>query len=197
MPKRLLDDFLSLQSITLAQTTKCKSCPYESKRKLIEQVLPLDTTLRGRKKATLDDSIVSFMAETIEGWRCDECKVKSDVNTKVLTIERSPEVLLVMLKRFVTYNGIKDTSKIGIPLTLDLNTHRSAANTANTVYDLCSVVKHIGATSNSGHYTCIAKGPDGAWTRFDDAKKPTVVKTNQVTGHNGGVPYLLFYQRRV
>ncbi len=40
---------------------------------------------------------------------------------------------------------------------------------APAVYDLFSIVSHLGPTATSGHYVChILK--DGAWTLFNDSK---------------------------
>ena len=75
------------------------------------------------------------------------------------------------------------TERLVLATTDDGSNNNSTTTTgdpqrARHYYDLVSVVVHIGAAHDEGHFVCVVRcGPpgsaaDSAWTLFDDGRKP-------------------------
>lgn len=116
-----------------------------------------------------------FSTETIKkdkvdessGYHCEKCK-KRTVATKKSMIERSPETLMVHLKRF-KFNGLSSSKvkqAIVYPGYLDLAPYTMTQE--STKYQLISVIVHEGRSILSGHYICHCLQPDGLWSTYDD-----------------------------
>jgi ubiquitin C-terminal hydrolase len=150
----------------------------------------------------LSDCLHAFFdAEPLTGvnqYECERCKTKCDAE-KSLSLSQLPETLCLHLKRFSYHSvwGSKVSSHVQFPLEgLDvspwLRTDRHSPPKSPSVYDLTSIVVHVGGMSG-GHY--IAYGRNrlcGKWYQFDDGSvsptSPVDVASEQA--------YILFYTRR-
>lgn len=106
-------------------------------------------------------------ADECSGYYCEKCK-KRTVATKKSLIERSPETLMVHLKRF-KFNG-NSSSKVKQPILylkyLDLTPFTITKEA--TQYQLVAVIVHEGRSILSGHYIAHCLQPDGSWSTYDD-----------------------------
>ncbi|KAI9179547.1 deubiquitinating enzyme [Blastocladiella emersonii ATCC 22665] len=117
----------------------------------------------------------------------------------------------VKIRRNVAYSTELDMYKYCTPELQDkLRAKRDGGNahpdlaadaTCNKsgVYELCAVLTHIGASSDSGHYIAWAKdGKD--WFKFDDDKVSPVTEAdvlkNSGSSADGHIAYLLLYRAK-
>lgn len=144
--------------------------------------------------------------ERLEGSVCPKCRSDSDMRNK-LWLWRLPPVLVLQLKRFQFDRRIrrKLNNQVDFPLVgLDLRDFLApsrrdmlhAPDDMSTLYDLYSVVHHVGAMSG-GHYvtTVVDQGGEpgsGKWRVFND-DSVSVVEAADVCGPSA---YLLFYRLR-
>lgn len=168
----------------LDQKVICQTCHTVSRTK--QELYDLSLGLNRKKKSdeenvpatryTIEKSIKEFFdTETIKidksdhssGYHCEKCK-KRTVATKKSTLEKSPETLMVHLKRF-KFNG-NSLSKVKQPIIylkyLDLGPYTS--NHEDPKYQLMSVIVHEGRSILSGHYIAHCLQPDGTWSTYDD-----------------------------
>lgn len=158
-------------------------------------------------------------------WTCPSCKVPRRA-TKKLTMTRAPPFLVVALKRF-KQNARGDQRKIHtavrFPLSglnmeefvlpppssqeaVEIATQHGAdalktdvTLTPPYIYDAYAVVRHLGDTTSSGHYTCAVKDKARCcWRYFNDTRysdfHPESVNAGQELDNDQA--YLVFYQRR-
>lgn len=168
----------------LDQEVICQTCHTVSRTK--QELYDVSLGLNKRKmpddenapatRYTMEKSIRDFFGtETIKidkndassGYYCEKCK-KRTVATKKSTIEKSPETLMVHLKRF-KFNG-NSLSKVKQPIVylkyLDLGPYTSHNEASK--YQLMSVIVHEGRSILSGHYIAHCLQPDGSWSTYDD-----------------------------
>jgi ubiquitin C-terminal hydrolase len=82
---------------------------------------------------------------------------------------------------------------VGFPLeNLDLSKFTLSPQETPPIYDLYAVSNHYGSLGG-GHYTAIAKSPDGKWYSFDDSTVSPVKHPNDI---RTSAAYVLFYRRR-
>ncbi|QSZ34527.1 hypothetical protein DSL72_006121 [Monilinia vaccinii-corymbosi] len=181
----------SIMQLVLSSRITCDNCHNVSVGDLQDELalsIPLKPRIRG---GSLSSYLHKYLDETIEGYRCEKCKVMGDVH-RVQSISHAPDVLFVQLKRF-GYDGRKDKLTFPIDHTLDLSPYRDPSGSKDSmVYDLVASVSHTGSL-NSGHYTCDARGPDGRWSCFNDMYHSATTLAKALRGNE---PYLLFYQRK-
>ena len=101
---------------------------------------------------------------------CEHCKQKRNF-TKVLKIERIPEYLMIIFKRFkytATYSK-KIDALINFPIdNLDLKKYLTIESNENLKrYDLFGIINHSGDISH-GHYTCSVR-EGTSWVNYDDS----------------------------
>ncbi|KAK6609421.1 ubiquitin carboxyl-terminal hydrolase [Botrytis cinerea] len=134
----------------------------------LQDELALSIPLKPRiRNGSVSSYLHKYLDETIEGYKCEKCKVTGDVH-RVQSISHAPDILFVQLKRF-GYDGRKDKLAIPIDHTLDLSPYRDPSGSKDSMeYELVASVSHSGSL-DYGHYTCDARGPDGRWSCFNDA----------------------------
>ena len=128
----------------------------------------------------------------ISGY-CDKCgldEAKLLNNTKIYS---SPVILILIFNRG---KGLQFNIKINFPEILDLSQVILNENKEKIIYELQSVVKHLGDNSSSGHFIAYCRSPipnfHNCWFCYNDE---TVVQTNNWNDiHDIGNTYILFYQ---
>ena len=127
------------------------------------------------EKISIYDCLDLFtQKEDINDFFCENCNKKTKF-TKELKIERLPEYLFVVFKRFkyISKYSTKIESLISFPFEdLKLNEYMMAQNkeknkTNIKKYDLFACINHIG-TLHKGHYYCDLK-QEKKWFKYDDA----------------------------
>lgn len=101
------------------------------------------------------------------GYFCEKCHKKT-IATKKSTIEKSPQTLLVHMKRF-KFNG-NSSLKVKQPILYQkyLNLEKFSSNGEPIRYQLIGVIVHEGRSILSGHYVAHCMRPDGSWATYDD-----------------------------
>ena len=184
--------------------------------------------VRGRNP-TLDDCLRSYcVEEELTGEdrpKCDQCDERRDA-TKQIMLTRAPQFLVVHFKRFRTSG--RYTKKIEAPIdfpieNFDLEPYMlrqpSPSETESIAqqhgpeylkqdpgmtppykYDAYAVIRHIGTTIQSGHYTALIKDrARGIWRCFNDRSHEEFVPgQGRFRGSNdvrNGQAYIVFFQR--
>ncbi|XP_038064231.1 ubiquitin carboxyl-terminal hydrolase 36-like [Patiria miniata] len=126
-------------------------------------------------------------------YQCKKCSRKVQAQ-KRFTIQRSPAVLTLCLKRF-DFNRFsmgKINKDLAYSENLNLRPYMSDPKGPPIMYELYAVLKHEGASCNSGHYYCYVKAANQSWYCMNDAFV-SQVSLQRVLNQNA---YLLFYIRK-
>ena len=125
---------------------------------------------------------------------CTSCQMERDNFTIVNRVADFPEVLMITLKRWAeagVAGGILDTVAVDLELLC-----------VKTSYRLQSVVNHLGASIDHGHYVTIARHPTSQheWWLYDDedsrpAMPAEVMSCTSLYGLGPMHSYVLFYER--
>ena len=126
------------------------------------------------EKLSIYDCLDLFtQKENISDIFCENCN-KKNIFTKELKIERLPEYLFVVFKRFkyISKYSTKLESLISFPFEdLKLNNYMMQNSQEkiikNKKYDLFACINHVG-TLHKGHYFCNVK-QDKKWIKYDDS----------------------------
>ena len=124
-------------------------------------------------------------------WFCSVCK--ADVQaTKTLQMYKSPEVLIMHLKRFRPRFYEKLSTTIEFPIdAFDLSPYLIGPERDRQVYDLYAVSNHFGSVMG-GHYTAFVRAA-GRWFDMDDS---SVTEMRTMADIVTPAAYMLFYRRR-
>ena len=121
-------------------------------------------------KKTIYDCLQLFtQKEILKDILCENCNIKTTF-TKELKIERLPEYLFIVFKRFkyISKYSTKIETLISFPFEdLKLDDYLMQKNKKNKKYDLYAVINHIGSLSQ-GHYFCNIK-QGNKWIRYEDS----------------------------
>ncbi|CAG9833090.1 unnamed protein product [Diabrotica balteata] len=150
----------------LRSAVRCLKCGHVSTTFQHFQDLLLDI----RKAQTLDEALeLYFSREKLddESYQCESCQ-KKVLATKQFSIERTPMVLCIQLKRFSVSNN-KITKHINFRQRLDLTKYARHRPNVPLIYRLVALVTHMGPTVSCGHYTAVAQAPSGNFFQFDDS----------------------------
>ncbi|KAI9795315.1 MAG: CSN-associated deubiquitinating enzyme Ubp12 [Piccolia ochrophora] len=154
---------------------------------------------RRQKGVSLDDCLDEFGKEEIlsenDAWYCPRCKEHRRA-TKKFELWKSPDILVMHLKRFSASRGMRDKLDVLVDFPiegLDLNQRVGQVEDGKPlIYDLFAVDNHFGGLGG-GHYTAIARNfIDGVWYDYNDT---FVAKRNPQQAVISAA-YLLFYRRR-
>lgn len=157
----------------------CLGCNYKSNTYEDTSALSLDIPQTqggfGKPKSTnFEQCLNNFCkVEVLKGqnkYSCGKCNRKCEAK-KRFTIEKSPRVLLIHLKRFTNF-GTKIKDFIKYPKSFSLRGLMSSTVDGNNgqgqrqqgqeseMFDLFGVVVHQGGGCRSGHYYSYVKGVD-------------------------------------
>ena len=121
-------------------------------------------------KISIYDCLELFtQKEILKDILCENCNIKTTF-TKELKIERLPEYLFIVFKRFkyISKYSTKIENIISFPFeNVELDKYLMQKNKKNKRYDLYGIINHKG-TLLQGHYYCdIKKG--NKWIRYDNS----------------------------
>jgi ubiquitin carboxyl-terminal hydrolase 2/21 len=179
---RLIDLFVGQFSSVI----KCTECYNESScwDPFWDLSLPLP---RDRIRCDIEQCLKEFTAQEVldddEQPFCSRCK-RHRRSTKRLTIQRSPQILILHLKKFAN-DGFKLSSQ-------DIKVNQNITIDSKTYY-LYACVCHHGYSSRSGHYTAYCQY-DSKWFHFNDERVKDVSET--FSASQLGDAYVLFYHQR-
>ncbi|KAG9058490.1 CSN-associated deubiquitinating enzyme Ubp12 [Serendipita sp. 407] len=174
--------------------------------------------VRKEPEITLEDCLDEFTKEETLGkddlWYCPRCK-KHQPATKKLELWKTPDILVVQLKRFGNsslfrhkIDAFVDFPIEGLDLTGRVEQSLIAREWSEEgkpieelevqndgkplIYDLYAVNEHVGWL-DSGHYSAYARNfENNIWYHFDDTRV-TPIRAKDSVNPNA---YLLFYRRR-
>ncbi|KAI7897645.1 uncharacterized protein BX663DRAFT_527436 [Cokeromyces recurvatus] len=166
--------------------------------------LPIPVKKLRLSSVTLYDCLDYFVKEETldkeDGWNCPKCRKKRKA-LKQLTLTRTPDILLIHLKR-ISPDGLfknKMDTIVKCPTrSLDLSDYIPTSMTPapsqdrpSYIYDLYAVSNHYGSLTG-GHYTaCVRDGYKDKWHYFDDSKFSLCEENKVITK----AAYNLFYVR--
>jgi ubiquitin carboxyl-terminal hydrolase 9/13 len=193
----------------LTSETRCLTCENTSQRD--EAFLDLSVDLSPHTSVT--SCLRKFSEEEMlcerNKFHCDNCGGLQEAE-KRMKIKRLPQILALHLKRFKYTEDLQRLQKlfhrVVYPFYLRLFNTTDDAEDSDRLYELYSVVVHIGGGPYHGHYVSIVKTEDRGWLLFDDELVEPVSK-DYVQQFFGGEPvpgaqdakqlacaYVLFYQ---
>ncbi|WFD26263.1 ubiquitinyl hydrolase 1 [Malassezia nana] len=151
----------------LRSRVTCHSCQHHS-----DTYDPaMDLSLDVRKGiSSVKQALEAFTAPEAlaDKYQCDSCHARVDA-TKCFTIDRSPLVLTVHLKRFGLL-GNKITKPVSYAERLGLGRYMSKRGSPGEhTYRLYAIVHHYGSGPHVGHYVASVRAADGQWLRMDDS----------------------------
>ena len=129
---------------------------------------------RRRKGITLEDCLDEFGKEEIlsenNAWYCPKCKEFRRASKK-FELWKSPDILIIHLKRFSASRGLRDKLDVLVDFPVDgLDLTERVAMKDNgklAIYDLFAVDNHYGGLGG-GHYTAVARNfIDGEWYDYN------------------------------
>jgi len=172
----------------LRSRVTCHSCRHNSDT--YDPVMDLSLDVR-KGIHSVKQALEAFTApeELADKYRCDQCH-KSVNATKRFSIEQTPMVLTVHLKRFGIF-GNKINKPISYAERLQLGRYMSERTADTDAYRLYAIVHHYGSGPNVGHYVASVRTPEGRWLRMDDS----YVSTLSQCPLDDPSAYILFYAR--
>lgn len=210
-----------------ASRLRCTMCSFTSTTYEAFYSISIEIPRSGR--SNIEDCLRSYCQEEMlsgdEVWKCPRCQKQREA-TKQITITRAPQYLVVHFKRFSASkneSAKKVRTPIDFPLTdLDLEPymlpaptaverdaivrsnpefgHRSEpATTRPFLYDAYAVMRHIGTTMGSGHYTCLARDKARrCWRQYNDTQCSDFdpERMSERDRLSNEMAYIVFYERK-
>ena len=187
----------------LSNSIKCSECNHIVHRveKYKELSVDLETNEKNNNLNKLFDKY--FQSEKLEDYKCDQCKKTNCYKTSRLL--NTPKYLIVQLKRFLfqqeTMNYSKITKAVEYPLYLDLDNYLIENNineniNNKTIYNLNTIINHLGSNFNGGHYTSFHKIQD-KWFLADDEDINQINNDRLFDHNNKRNAYILIYEKQI
>ncbi|GMM38554.1 putative ubiquitin-specific protease [Saccharomycopsis crataegensis] len=157
----------------LTSQTKCLRCERISSRDEKFLDLSIDTEHNSSVTACLKQFSKKEILCEDNKFYCEYCSSLQEA-TKRMVVKKLPKILTLHLKRFKYSEKLNRNTKlfhrVSYPLYLRLfNTlDTEDANTDDKIYELYSVVVHIGGGPYHGHYVSCVKTEHSGWLLFDD-----------------------------
>lgn len=187
--------------------TKCLSCENITSNEETFLDLAIDIPFN-HNSTSLSHCLNNFSRlETLthqNKFYCNSCSSLQEA-VKTIKIKSLPEILVINLKRF-KYDDkldkmVKLFDSISYPLKLRLfnTTITTDGDSGFQLYELYSLVVHIGGGPMHGHYISLCKVKSGVWLLFDDETVEMVDESfvMKFFGNGPGLAsaYILFYQK--
>ncbi|KAJ3009024.1 Ubiquitin carboxyl-terminal hydrolase 21 [Thoreauomyces humboldtii] len=182
---------LSLFAGQLRSTVTCLTCHNRSStfETFWDLSLPIPSSAR-----TLEECISGFGDEEVldTAWRCGTCRTERKAS-KMLRVERVPEVLVLHLKRFTyTPHPTKLLTSVRLPPTSLSLSSISTPTAPAAKYTLFAVSNHMGGL-DGGHYVAHVKNVDDRrWYRKNDRR---VEACEEGVAGCGETAYVVFYEK--
>ena len=176
---------------TQIQQIQCTSC-----NKTYHNVEPLSFLYidveEGMEKGM--DKLLS--SETIEGWKCDECKHPQ--GNRVVRFWKLPRIWVLILKRFNQNKKLSQPIHIlpefHVGRDVEFSSMSDTDNTSELIhYDLKAIANHYGSL-HGGHYNAVCKNKED-WCLYDDLSIQRISSIEPILQNNKNA-YALFYERR-
>ena len=196
----------------------CDSCEYSRSHEEVYRHLSVEVGANigtgEDEQWSIDRGLQKFFQAEVREFQCEKCEEGKSV-TQTINIKSRSKALLVHLKRFVveTDKGVvtrrnndvtfqKSASCVKTTNSVSLDAFTTQKACVGEAYELRGVVRHIGKTSNSGHYTADAlrkqeTGEEGSeWVTFDDTSSSNT-STESVLNNESNQKdnYLMIYSR--
>lgn len=156
----------------------------------------VELTLNIQNSSTITDCVEELLKDEImdgdNQYHCGQCESKRDAR-RITQLDTLPPVLNMQLLRFIydrnTGSKKKLSSRIKFYEQLDLNKYVKKQATKNTesssspnyVYQLGSILMHVGKSAYSGHYTAqIRNFESQEWFNFNDESINKIKKKQQL-----------------
>lgn len=138
---------------------QCKNCKGSSEAydPILDLSLPIPKKILSSEFSLHESLKYYFQEEEInDTWKCEKCGKRSSKVRRQISITRTPNVLMIELKRFSVFpKRSKIQNGVQYPETLELGSFCSK-DTNGTKYQLKSLIVHEGSI-NGGHYIAIGK----------------------------------------
>lgn len=206
-----------------ASRLKCTVCHFTSTT--YEAFYSISVEIPRTGRSTIQDCLESYCREEMlsgdEVWKCPRCKKQREA-TKQITITRAPQYLVVHFKRFAAGKH-ESTKKVRTPIDFPLNDldlepymlgpaskpdlqamaesdlKPDVSTSPPYLYDANAVMRHIGTTMGSGHYTCLARDrARRCWRHYNDTlvsefEPERLPERDRVTNE---MAYIVFFERK-
>ena len=189
----------------------CNSCKYSRSKEELYRHLSVEVGTNQNQEGeeeqwSIDEGLQRFFQPEVRDIQCEKCEEGKSV-TQTMTIKSRPKALLVHLKRFIVHMNKgemtfqKSKTRVKSENSVSLETFTEEAAKRGDTYELKGVVRHIGNTSNSGHYTADAlrkqeNGDGNEWVYFDDSSSSkTSIESILDNGKSQRNNYLMLYGR--
>jgi len=160
----------------------CNSCNYTRCKEELYRHLSIE--VRETEFWTVNQGLEQFFKPEVRELKCEKCE-SGTTATQTIEVLSRPKALLLHLKRFIvdtsgrTMTLKKNKARIvyAQSISLDQLQHHNDATKDEPSYKLRGLVRHIGNTAFSGHYTanCQRRKPGSVeatkteeWVSFDD-----------------------------
>lgn len=131
--------------------------------------IALDITSAQSVKQALRNTVKAEELCGDNAYYCGRCGEKRPAS-KTLTVHSAPKVLLLVLNRFLGFQGNKLNGEVSYSEFLNLQPYLSQPTGRPLPYALHAVLVHDGASCHSGHYYCCVKAGHGKWYKMDDSQ---------------------------
>ncbi|XP_044473498.1 ubiquitin carboxyl-terminal hydrolase 25-like isoform X2 [Mangifera indica] len=153
----------------LQSQVKCLSCGAESNK--VDEIM--DISLDILHSGSLKDAMHKFFQpEVLDGnnkYKCENCK-KLVAARKQMSILKSPNILVIQLKRFEGIFGGKIDKTIAFEEIMFLSSFMcKASRDPQPEYKLFGTIVHSGFSPDSGHYYAYIKDAVGRWYCCNDS----------------------------
>ena len=189
----------------------CNSCKYSRSKVELYRHLSVEVGANQNQEGneeqySIGEGLQRFFQPEVREIQCEKCEEGKSV-TQTMTIKSRPKALLVHLKRFIVHMNKgemtfrKSKTLVKSEKSVSLESFTKDAAKGGNGYELRGVVRHIGNTSNSGHYTADAlrkqdSGDASEWVYFDDSSSSKTsiesILDNERSQRNN---YLMLYGR--
>ena len=188
----------------------CNCCNYSRSKEELYRHLSVEI---GENQVTgedeqwsIEEGLQKFFQSEVRDIQCEKCEEGKSV-TQTITVKSRPKALVVHLKRFIVEmdKGVlayhKSISRVESTKSVSLDAFTKEKINGGEAYELKGVIRHIGKTSNSGHYIADAlrkeeNSEESEWVHFDDTSSSKTstesILDNERSQRNN---YLLLYGR--
>jgi ubiquitin carboxyl-terminal hydrolase 36/42 len=171
----------------LVNQVKCKLCGDIEHQSDIFGSISLQIDTLASKNIT--EMMHAYFEQEIVHRNCDNCKLSNVSALRVSRVWRTPQVLVVHLKRFDHLN-MKIKTKIIVEPILEL-TNVVLTSKKVVKYELKSIACHGGSSCHSGHYFAATKNPNATWSLMDDDVTQPIQSFAEIPSE---MYYVLFYE---